>query len=108
MTTTHRSLTGIALSLLAVAAFGVGCYAPEGDDGATTEATETTETSEAELNATPLLGKVIAYATTNGSNTGARQTFGPGEFRANRGELSGVGNDRARLLELGPATEVVA
>lgn len=60
------------------------------------------------LSATTLVGKVVAYATTNGSENGAKQTFGPGQYRANAGELAAVGNDLTRLLELGPAMRVRA
>lgn len=66
-----------------------------------------TAPSRAALSPT-LVGKVVAYATTNGSNTGPKQTFGPGVYRANAGELSGVGNDATRLLEVGPSMRVRA
>lgn len=66
------------------------------------------EEVDLELAASTLAGSVIAYATSNGSNSQPRQVFGPGVYRANRGELAGVGNDRARLLELAPAMRVRA
>ena len=60
------------------------------------------------LSATTLVGKVVAYATTNGAENGPKQTFGPGQYRANTGELAAVGNDLTRLLEVGPAMRVRA
>jgi hypothetical protein len=91
-----------ALALVAVS----GCFVDVADAGRLPDLA--TEVARAELSPTMLVGKVVAYATTTGSNSGPRQTFGPGIYSANAGELSAVGNDATRLLELAPAMRVQA
>ncbi len=59
-----------------------------------------------ELSLTTLNAMVVAYATVDGSSFGPRQAFGPGVYLASAGDLSGVGNDATRLLEIAPAVRV--
>ncbi len=59
-----------------------------------------------ELSSSVLVGKVTAYATSSGSESGAKQTFGPGTFHSSSGELNQVGFDQIRLIELAPAMRV--
>jgi hypothetical protein len=100
MTTHWKTLLLINMNLLATAA----CLEPlddKDDEIATAEVAS-------ELSSSTLVGKIVAYATTDGSNNGPRQTFGPGIYRGNANELASVGNDLIRLLELGPAMRVRA
>jgi hypothetical protein len=96
----HRTST-LALFALCAAALSapVGC-APVDD------VTDETDTQVGELAAGTLNGMVTAYATTNGSNLGPYQSFGPGIYTASAGELAAVGNDLTRLLEIAPAVRV--
>jgi len=73
----------------------------EGEDGL-----EQLQSQGAALSKSVLAGKVTAYATSTGSESGAKQTFGPGMYHATAGELDAVGYDQVRLLELAPAMRV--
>lgn len=98
----------IPLSLAFASVLFAGCAV---DQAQSEEATEgDVATSSEALSSTPLLGKVTAY-TDNPVlpwSGGRQQTFGPGTYLANAGELSGVGNDAIRYLEIGPAMRVIA
>lgn len=102
---TTRSLRSspVALFVLCAAALSApaGC-APEGSD----IDLDDTGATVGELSSTTLNGTVVAYATTDGSNLGPRQAFGPGIYRSGAGELAAVGNDLTRLLEIAPAVRV--
>lgn len=113
------SLHRTAAAFLAAALLGTGC-GPAGEEGLSGEVSdgiagveevgvsdEVGSTSD-ELSSTTLVGSIWAYSTTDGSNSGPRQAFGPGTYLANAGELAGVGNDLIRLLEIGPAMRVRA
>ncbi len=108
----------VAFALLATACSGGAESDPNGAAGDESTASEQARsgdvghdevgtTAEA-LNTTALVGKVVAYASTSGSNTVAHQFFGAGTFLANAGDLAKVGNDATRLLEVGPSMRVRA
>lgn len=80
----------------------VGC-GPEGFDEL--PADDTTTTSDA-LASSVLSGRVVAYATSTGSESGAKQSFGAGTYHATAGELDQVGYNAVRLIELAPAMRV--
>jgi hypothetical protein len=62
--------------------------------------------SDATAAAPTLDGKVVAYRYANGF--GPQQTFGPGAYLGNLGQLSSVGNDLILRLDVGPSMRVRA
>lgn len=97
-----RSLSPVvALSLCAALSAPAGC-APEASD----DLSGATDNTVGELSSSTLNAMVIAYASTDGSNTGPHQSYGAGVYRASAGDLAAVGNDLTRVLEIAPATRV--
>lgn len=96
--------TSFAASFVRVALFVASASALSGCAPAV-EADESGAIAD-ELSLTTLNAMVIAYATVDGSPFGPRQAFGPGVYLASAGDLSGVGNDATRLLEIAPAVRV--
>jgi hypothetical protein len=88
------------LGALMMAAHLVACGPLEGGELESDVAVE-----QDSLASSVLIGKVVAYGTTNGSESGPREVLGPGVYHSAGNELLQVGAD-IQLIELGPAMRV--